>query len=58
MRCTGAECPAQLLRHIAHFASREAMDIEGLGISVCESLIQAGLVTSPHTVVLSGTRNR
>ncbi|MGI6012856.1 MAG: NAD-dependent DNA ligase LigA [Oscillospiraceae bacterium] len=47
MRCTGVECPAQLLRHIAHFASREAMDIEGLGISVCESLIQAGLVTSP-----------
>ena len=47
MRCTGAECPAQRLRHIAHFASREAMDIEGLGISVCESLIQAGLVTSP-----------
>ena len=47
VRCTGAECPAQLLRHIAHFASREAMDIEGLGLSVCESLIQAGLIRSP-----------
>ena len=44
IRCTGAECPAQLLRNIAHFASREAMDIDGLGISVCESLINAGLV--------------
>lgn len=47
MRCTGAECPAQRLRNIAHFASREAMDIEGLGISVCEGLINAGLVKTP-----------
>lgn len=46
MRCTGAECPAQLLRNIAHFASRDAMDIEGLGISVADTLIRAGLVTS------------
>lgn len=44
LRCTSPECPAQRLRNIAHFASREAMDIEGLGISVCESLISAGLV--------------
>lgn len=44
VRCTSPECPAQRLRNIAHFASREAMDIEGLGISVCESLINAGLV--------------
>ena len=47
MRCTGAECPAQLLRNIAHFASRNAMDIEGLGTSVAESLINAGLISSP-----------
>lgn len=47
MRCTGAECPAQLLRNVAHFASRGAMDIEGLGISVAETLIGAGLVSSP-----------
>ena len=47
MRCTGAECPAQRLRNIAHFASREAMDIDGLGISLCESLIRKGLVKSP-----------
>ena len=46
LRCTSPECPAQRLRNLAHFASREAMDIEGLGISVCESLINAGLVGS------------
>ena len=47
LRCTSPECPAQRLRNLAHFASREAMDIEGLGISVCESLINSGLVGSP-----------
>jgi DNA ligase (NAD+) len=46
LRCTSPECPAQRLRNIAHFASREAMDIDGLGISVCESLINSGLVAS------------
>ncbi|MBQ6928669.1 MAG: NAD-dependent DNA ligase LigA, partial [Oscillospiraceae bacterium] len=46
LRCTSPECPAQRLRNIAHFASREAMDIDGLGISVCESLISSGLVSS------------
>lgn len=46
LRCTSPECPAQRLRNIAHFASREAMDIEGLGISVCELLINNGLVDS------------
>lgn len=46
LRCTSPECPAQRLRNIAHFASRDAMDIEGLGISVCESLINSGLVNS------------
>lgn len=44
LRCTNPECPAQQLRNLAHFASREAMDIEGLGISVCESLLNSGLV--------------
>jgi len=47
MRCTGAECPAQLLRNLAHFASRDAMDIEGLGIAVVENLVNAGLVRTP-----------
>ncbi|MGE4277765.1 MAG: NAD-dependent DNA ligase LigA, partial [Lawsonibacter sp.] len=46
-RCTGAECPAQLLRTLAHFASRDAMDIEGLGIAVVENLVNAGLVKTP-----------
>jgi len=44
MRCTGAECPAQLLRNIAHFASRDAMDIEGLGSAVVEALLAAKLI--------------
>lgn len=47
LRCTGAECPAQRLRNIIHFASREAMDIEGLGESVAASLVAAGLLTTP-----------
>lgn len=47
LRCTSPECPAQRLRNLAHFASREAMDIDGLGISVCESLITSGLAVSP-----------
>lgn len=47
LRCTSPECPAQRLRNLAHFASREAMDIEGLGISVCQLLINSGLVSSP-----------
>jgi len=50
VRCTGAECPAQLLRNIVHFASRNAMDIEGLGLAVAESLVSAGLVRSPAEI--------
>jgi DNA ligase (NAD+) len=46
VRCTGAECPAQLLRNIVHFASRTAMDIDGMGIAVVELLINAGLIKS------------
>lgn len=46
IRCTGAECPAQLSRNLAHFVSREAMDIEGLGSSIIEQLIQSGKVKS------------
>ena len=47
IRCTGAECPAQLLRTLTHFASRDAMDIEGLGPAVVEGLVDAGLVKTP-----------
>ena len=46
LRCTGAECPAQLLRNLEHFASRPAMDIEGLGEAVVEQLVKEGLVSS------------
>ena len=47
IRCTGAECPAQLHRNLTHFASRDAMDIEGLGPAVMAQLIDRGLVKSP-----------
>lgn len=47
IRCTGAECPAQLMRHLVHFASRDAMDIEGLGPANVESLVNAGLLKTP-----------
>mgnify|MGYP002508212136 CR=1 FL=1 len=44
IRCTNADCPAQLLRHLIHFTSRDAMDIEGLGPAVLEQLVEANLV--------------
>ncbi len=47
IRCTGAECPAQLHRNLTHFASRDAMDIEGLGPAVMAQLIDSGLVRNP-----------
>ena len=47
MRCTGAECPAQLTRTITHFASKDAMDIDGLGPSLVQALVDAGMVKSP-----------
>lgn len=50
LRCTGAECPAQLSRNIAHFVSRDAMDIDGLGSSIVEALIDRGLIKSPADI--------
>jgi len=50
LRCTGAECPAQLSRNIAHFVSRDAMDVEGLGASIVEALIEKGLIKSPADI--------
>jgi DNA ligase (NAD+) len=47
MRCTGAECPAQLLRNLTHFASRDCMDIEGLGPAVVRALVESGMVKTP-----------
>ncbi len=42
--CVNASCPAQLMRNLEHFASRGAMDVEGMGIKVAEQLVEAGLV--------------
>lgn len=50
LRCTGAECPAQLSRNIAHFVSRDAMDIEGLGSAIVDSLIEKGAIRSPADI--------
>jgi len=46
VRCTGSECPAQLSRSIAHFASRDAMDIDGLGIAIVQALLDNGFIKS------------
>ena len=50
LRCTGAECPAQLSRNIEHFVSRDAMDIEGLGLAIVEALIERGHIKSPADI--------
>ncbi|MGQ9697829.1 MAG: NAD-dependent DNA ligase LigA, partial [Armatimonadota bacterium] len=46
-RCTGIACPAQIRERIRHFASRDAMDIEGLGTALVEQLVSTGLVRDP-----------
>jgi len=46
IRCTNTECPAQLMRHLIHFVSRDAMDIDGMGPAVLEQLTKNGLVKS------------
>ncbi len=43
-KCTGIECPAQLLRNIIHFAARNAMDIEGLGPAIIQQLLDKELI--------------
>ena len=50
LRCTGAECPAQLSRNIAHFVSRDAMDIDGLGSAIVDALIEKGYIKSPADI--------
>ncbi len=44
LRCTGSDCPAQITRHLVYFASKEAMDIEGLGPAMVEALLAAGFI--------------
>ena len=46
LRCINPECPAQALRNLIHFASRDAMDIDGLGTAVATQLVEKGLVHS------------
>ncbi len=48
LRCENPACPAQVLRHLIHFCSRDAMDIEGLGPAVLEQLVDAGLITAAY----------
>jgi DNA ligase (NAD+) len=43
-RCIGLDCPAQLKGRIKHFASKRAMDIEGLGVKLIDQLVDKGLV--------------
>lgn len=47
LRCTNTECPAQLMRHLIHFVSRDAMDIEGMGPAVLSDLTENNLISSP-----------
>jgi len=50
LRCSGASCPAQLSRNIAHFVSRDAMDIEGFGTAIVDGLIDKGLLKSSSDI--------
>jgi DNA ligase (NAD+) len=51
-RCIGMACPAQIREHIAHFASRGALDIEGLGEKMVTQLVTAGLIHDPADLFL------
>lgn len=56
-RCTGIECPARLFRSILHFASRDAMNIEGLGPALIEMLLDKGFIkTIPDLYTLHEKR--
>ena len=46
LRCTGIECPAKLYRNLVHFVSREAMNIEGLGKSIIDQLMNKNLINN------------
>lgn len=50
LRCTGVECAAQLSRNIAHFISRDAMDIDGFGSAIVDALIERKLIASPADI--------
>ncbi len=46
LRCPNPDCPAQLLRNLIHFASRDAMDIDGMGPAVLTALVENGIIKS------------
>jgi len=50
VRCVNPQCPAQLLRNLIHFCSRDAMDIEGMGDAVLEKLVSGGLLTKASEI--------
>ena len=50
LRCLNTDCPAQLLRNLIHFCSRDAMDIEGLGESNIELFVNSGLIKNPADI--------
>ncbi len=47
LRCSNTDCPAQLMRHMIHFVSRDAMDIDGLGERVLHQMTESRLIASP-----------
>lgn len=48
LRCVNPDCPAQRLRNLIHFTSKDAMDIDGLGPAVLESLVREGIITRAY----------
>lgn len=50
IRCINPECPAQLLRNLIHFCSRDAMDIEGLGPAIIETFVDKGLISKTYDI--------
>ncbi len=50
IRCINPECPAQLLRNLIHFCSRDAMDIEGLGPAIIETFVNEGLIAKTYDI--------
>lgn len=52
IRCINPDCPAQLLRNLIHFCSRDAMDIEGLGPAILETFVNNGLIEKTEDIYL------
>lgn len=50
VRCINPECPAQLVRNLIHFCSRDAMDIEGMGDALLELFVEKGIIKSPPDI--------